>query len=37
MNVSELKSKLMDRVLYGSELVDADTKSMTVRIEKGEE
>lgn len=37
VNVSELKSKLIDRVLYGSELVDADTESMTVRIEKGEE
>lgn len=36
MNVSELKSKLMDRVLYGSELVDADTERITVRVEKGD-
>lgn len=34
VNVSELKSKLIDRVLYSGELVDADTKSMTIRIEK---
>ena len=33
VNVSELKSKLIDRVLYGSKLIDADTKSMTIRIE----
>lgn len=34
VNVSELREKLMSRVLYGSELVDADGESMTVRIVK---
>lgn len=37
VNVSELKSNLIDRVLYGSELVDVDMESMTVKIEKGGE
>ena len=35
VNVSELRSKLTDRMLYGSELIDADQESMTVRIAKG--
>lgn len=37
MNVSELREKLMGRVMYGSELVDADERSMTIKIGKGEE
>ena len=37
VNVSELREKLMGRVMYGSELVDADAKSMTIKIEKGAE
>lgn len=37
VNVSELREKLMGRVMYGSELVDADERSMTIRIEKGAE
>ena len=35
VNVSELREKLTRRVLYTSELVDADAKSMTIKIEKG--
>lgn len=35
VNVSELRERLMGRVMYGSELVDADAKSMTIKIEKG--
>lgn len=37
VNVSELREKLMGRVMYGSELVDADERSMTIKIGKGEE
>lgn len=37
VNVSELREKLMGRVMYGSELVDADAESMTIKIEKGAE
>lgn len=37
VNVSELREKLMGRVMYGSELADADAKSMTIKIEKGVE
>ena len=35
VNVSELREKLTRRVLYASELVDADTEQMTIKIEKG--
>jgi hypothetical protein len=34
VNVSELREKLMGRVLYASELVDADAEQMTVRVPK---
>lgn len=37
VNVSELRSKLIDRMLYGSELIAADQESMTVRIAKSRE
>lgn len=37
VNVSELREKLTRRVLYASELVDADAESMTIKIEKGAE
>lgn len=35
VNVSELREKLTRRVLYASELVDADAEQMTIKIEKG--
>ena len=37
VNVSELREKLMGRVMYASELVDADAEQMTIKIEKGVE
>lgn len=37
VNVSELREKLTRRVLYASELVDADAEQMTIKIEKGVE
>lgn len=36
VNVSALRSILMDKVMYSSELVDADAASMTMRIQKGD-
>lgn len=37
VNVSELRERLTGRVLYASELVDADAEQMTIKIEKGTE